>query len=57
MKYSTPVINITKFEIEEVLVASDLVSPSTTINDDLPQEEFWLIYLLSTQVYLECFFI
>lgn len=33
MKYSSPVIKITKFEYEEFIVAS-------SFNDDLPQEEF-----------------
>ncbi len=45
MKYSTPAIKITKFEYEEIIVASSdhediSTTSSSSFNDDLPQEEF-----------------
>ena len=46
MKYSTPAIEITKFEYDEIIVASSdyeetsATSSSSSNNDDLPQEEF-----------------
>lgn len=45
MKYSTPEFKITKFECDEFIVASattEETESTSSVNDDLPQEEFCL---------------